>query len=378
MQSKLMMTICLSSCSLLFTQLAQAQFCGLSNSSLTGSYGYVASEAGTVTTTSSGTGTTGTTGTTTGSSGSTTANTYSTTNIGQLLGGISAGNQFAFSGVLTFDGAGNITSTSAPTGTAVAQIGTYNVNSDCSISVSLSDVFGTNTTATQLVGVILGRGSEIDLTSTATLQSQTGTSSTSTTSTGSGSSTTSNTQPASGLAIKLVHVLYQNGCSDSTLTGLYGFVLNPTAMQTQSTSTGTTTTSTGTTTGTGTTTTTTGTTSTTSPLSAVIGYLDFSGSGQIVAPADSSGISSSVPAATPSLFAFTGTYSVNPDCSGTMTISSSSTSSSTGTTTGNSSTSQSITVSFVITPPAGPSTGPEISIGFSTPDQSGTGYALSQ
>src|SRR5580704_5970424 len=192
MKSKLIMAICLSSASLMVSPLARAQFCGLSNASLTGSYGYVASEAGTVTTTTSGTGTTGTTTTgTTGTTGTTTtstgANTYSNTNIGQLLGGIAAGNQFAFSGVLTFDGAGNITSSAAPTGTAVATIGTYNVNSDCSVSVSLMDAFGSNTTATKLVGVILGRGAEIDLTAQASLQSQT-------TSTSSGSSTTTSTQ----------------------------------------------------------------------------------------------------------------------------------------------------------------------------------------
>ena len=50
MKSKLMMTICLSSFSLVFIQLAQAQYCGVSNASLTGSYGFVASEAGASTT----------------------------------------------------------------------------------------------------------------------------------------------------------------------------------------------------------------------------------------------------------------------------------------------------------------------------------------
>ena len=170
MKSKLMMAICLSSFSLVVSPLAQAQFCGVSNASLTGSYGYVASEAGTVTTT----------GTTTTSTG---ASTYSSTNIGQLLGGIAAGNQFAFSGVLTFDGAGNVTaSSSALTGTAVATVGTYNVNPDCTVSVSLTDAFGSNTTATKLAGVILGRGAEMDLTSQASLQPPT-------TTTGSGTTT---------------------------------------------------------------------------------------------------------------------------------------------------------------------------------------------
>src|SRR5580698_7020262 len=101
----------LSSLSILIGPLAQAQFCSLTNASLNGSYGYVASEAGNVVTTgTTGTGTTGTTGTT----GSTTTNTFSATDIGQLLGGISAGNQLALGGVWTLDGFGNINATSAP------------------------------------------------------------------------------------------------------------------------------------------------------------------------------------------------------------------------------------------------------------------------
>src|ERR1700685_3236704 len=149
-------TLCLAALGLL-SPLAQGQFCTLTNSSLTGSYGYVANEAGAVVTT---TGTT--TGTTT--TGSSSTSSYSTTNLGGLLGGISAGNQLALSGVLVFDGAGNISAASSPGGAAV-HVGTYNVNSDCSVSVSLTDAFGTVTTATKFAGVVLGGGEEIDLTS---------------------------------------------------------------------------------------------------------------------------------------------------------------------------------------------------------------------
>ncbi len=427
MKSKLMMTLCLSSFGLLFGQLAQAQFCVLTNASISGAYGFVASEGGAVTTTN--TTTTGTPGTgTTGTTGTSTA-TYSDTNVGNLLGGIAAGNQFAYSGVLTFDGAGHITAISAPTGTEVAQIGTYNVNSDCSISVSLMDAFGTSRTATQLVGVVLGRGAEIDLTSPTMLQSQTGTGSTSTSTTGTGTSTsttgtgtpTSNsTQSASGLVIKLVRVLYQGGCSDSNLSGLYGFVLTPSAVQQQTNTSGTTGTGTGTTgtgttgttgtgttgtTGTGTTTTTTSNTATNQP-AAEIGYLDFNGAGKIVSTSPSTATSTSVSSAsttaghsTYSALDFTGTYTVNSDCSGTMTISNSSTSTtgtttgtgttgSTGTgttgsigTTGKSSANQSTSINFVITQPnssiGGPQT-PGLTLSFSTPDESGSGYALAQ
>jgi len=88
-------TTWLSSLIVLISPLAQAQYCTLTSASLKGSYGYVASEAGAVVTTTS----TTSTGTST--------STYSSTGIGQLLNGISAGNQFALSGVWVFDGAGN-------------------------------------------------------------------------------------------------------------------------------------------------------------------------------------------------------------------------------------------------------------------------------
>src|ERR1700677_5024123 len=188
MKSTWMITLYLSSFGLLMSQMARAQAC---DASVTGLYGYAASQGGTVSTPTSttsgttGTGTTGTTGTGTGSS---TTTTYSTTQIGLLLGGIAAGDQIAYSGVLSFDGAGSIFASGAPTGTAVAKIGTYAVNSDCSLSVSLMDPFGTITTATQLVGIVLGRGTEIDLMPAANFQS-TGT----TTTTGTGTSTTTGT-----------------------------------------------------------------------------------------------------------------------------------------------------------------------------------------
>jgi hypothetical protein len=266
--------LCFSCFGLLSVQLAQAQqACRAMNSSLNGPYGFAASEAGTITTT---TGATGTTGTSTSG--------YSNTELGNLLGGIAAGNQFALTGVLTFDGAGNIDATSA-SGSPLQVVGSYNVNSDCSVGVSLIDLFGTNKTATQLAGIILGRGSEIDLTTVSSLSSQiatgnrTSSTGTGTTTTGTGTTTTSGTQSESRVTIKLVEVLYRSGCSVANLSGLYGFVLNPTQIQTQASTTGTTTTGTGTgTTGTGTT-----TGGTTTEATTVFGYLDFDGAGNIIA-----------------------------------------------------------------------------------------------
>ncbi len=326
----------LCSLSVLISPLAQAQYCTLTNASLKGAYGYVASEAGAVVTTTSTTGATGT---------GTTTSTYSNTGIGQLLNGISAGNQFALGGVWAFDGAGSINATSTPGGTETP-IGTYNVNSDCSVTVSLQDVFGTNTATTQLAGVVLGHGSEIDLTSAASLRST-----------------------ATSLTIKLVRVLYQYGCSDSNLSGLYGFVLNPSSIQTP------------------TATTTTGTTTTTSPEpSVIIGYLDFDGAGHIITLASSTSSPSSTSTSSTSSSStftslqYTGTYTVNVDCSGTMTISPASASSTTGTTTTGTTSTGSMTLNFVITPPATPSgnESPGLDLSFSNAAESGSGYALVQ
>lgn len=178
MQVKWKMMFCLPALGILANQLAHAQYCQVTNSSLNGPYAYVASELGTVVKTSPGTSTNG------ASSSTGAPNTYSSSNIGQLLAGIAAGNQFGYAGALMLDGAGNVSASSAPMGTAISKVGTYNVNSDCSVSVSLMDSFGTNTSVTQFAGIVLGRGSEIDLVSPSTLQSPSG--SVRSTSTGSG------------------------------------------------------------------------------------------------------------------------------------------------------------------------------------------------
>jgi hypothetical protein len=198
-------------------------------------------------------------------------------------------------------------------------------------------------------------------------------------------------------------VLYQNGCSNSNLVGLYGFVLNPMSVQTQTTSsTGTTgTTGTGSTTGTGTTgtgTTTTGTSTSTSSYqpTAIIGYLYFNGAGQIVSLSQFNGTSSTGSTTTGSTYSalqFTGTYTVNADCAGTMTISAANSSSTTGTTgtsttgttttgtTSTTGTNETLNVNFVLTPATVNSPfaqTPGLALSFSTTDESGSGYAVAQ
>ena len=83
---------------------------------------------------------------------------YSNTTLGQLLAGVANTGPFAASGTLYFDGSGNIRASAS-----AGLIGSYVVNSDCTIAVTLMDAFGTNPTITTLQGIILARGSEIDL-----------------------------------------------------------------------------------------------------------------------------------------------------------------------------------------------------------------------
>jgi hypothetical protein len=392
---------------IVFSSVASAQVCQASNSTLNGTYGFVANELSLDNTTGTGTTTTGaggTTGTTTGSTtGTTTTGTtttgsgtsssgFSTTTLGELLGGIASNNQLSLAGRLVFDGAGNVSAAPTSASGAAVQVGTYNVNSNCTITVTLKDAFGTNTTSTTLVGIVLGGGSEIDLINTtnqSTTPGNTGGTSTGGTSTGGTStgatSTTSTTQFGSQLAIKLVRILLPYGCSASNLTGLYGFVLTGVS-QTASTTTGTgttTSTGTGTTTSTGTTTGTGTTTLLMGPFHpfTLIGELVFDGQGNIIAsqPATAGGSSTSIGSGTstsgtgttPSTtqtpvqmalasLQFTGTYTLNSDCSGTLTISNSS---ATGTTTGTGTTTttgtgttttgmaESFTANFVLTQP---------------------------
>lgn len=336
------LALCLSSAGVVFAPLAQAQFCMLTNSSLSGSYGYTASQSGTPLPAAS-TSTSTSSSTTTDNGGvSTSANGYSTTAIGQLLGGISGGTQFAQSGVWSFDGAGNISATSTPGGTR-QPIGTYTVNSDCSLSVTVADIFGNVATPVQLSGIILGHGAEIDL-GVATKAP-------------SGNSTASAPTPASGLSLKLGRVLYLNGCTLANLNGLYGFALNPTSQQSGATA----------------------------QVGSVVGYLYFDGAGHIMPlpssiTSSTSSATTSATATTTAPYQYSGSYTVNPDCSGTMALNNSSTSTST---TGASQ--ASVTVGFVIAPPsvstlsqAGVAQSPQLNLSFSNATVSGSGYALAQ
>ena len=307
------------------------QTCTATTASVNGTYGYIATQLGF----------SGTPMTPPG----TNTQIFSDTQAGSLIGSINNGNPFWLAGTLYFDGAGNISaSSSSATLAARTNVGIYTVSSSCVITVTLTDAFNTTATSTttsasgtpiaptvgttSLVGLVLGGGSQIDLTAPQSTSST------------NGNTPLVNAGIASPFFVQLTRGL-SAACSASSLNGSYGlvgtgFVLvnNPENANTTGTgttgtgTTGTGTTGTGTTgtgtTGTGTTgtgTTGTGTTGTGSNLAEVerpaafLAIVNFDGNGNVIAQTVSGSSSASSALAGLQL---TGTYTVNLDCSGTM------------------------------------------------------------
>ena len=184
----------------------------------------------------------GTNGSTT--TGSTGTPVVSNTPIGSLVGGVTGLSPFAVVGRVAADGAGNLFAAPTATGTP-HQVGTYTVNPDCTITVSLNDVF---------VGISIappGTSGATSGNSTGTGSGSSGSSSGSGMSSGSSSSPSANsatTTPVSvqfeGLifdqgaqidlrqagasdtsaAVTLQRVFQFGGCTDATLTGTFGLV----------------------------------------------------------------------------------------------------------------------------------------------------------
>jgi hypothetical protein len=323
---------------------AAQQTCTATTSSVIGSYTYIATVFPFASVAVNAPGSTTTTGTTS-------TQPYSNTQVGNLLSALNGGAAYSSANIIYFDGAGNIsTSSSSSTFAGSTVVGTYTVNSDCTISITLMDVFnttasGAGTVATQgktsLIGVVVDGGTEIILSEPQ-----------------SASSTNGNTPLVAGqftsrATIQLIRT-YNYGCTVSNLMGSYalignGFVEVPSTVGT--------TTGTGTGTGTGTTTTTT-TSVTVQPVS-FLGVVTFDGNGNVIQETAASG-------SPLGSFQLKGTYTMNTNCSGTMSLSSISSSSTTGTgtttTTGTTTSTtttagtatgslSSMTVNFVLTPP---------------------------
>lgn len=286
---------------------AQQVGCLATTSSVIGSYTYVATEVplSGVAVTPPGT--------------TTNQQVYSNTPIGQLVGGINGGGAFSFSGVLYFDGAGNIlVSTAGAPLSASTSVGTYTVNSDCTLNVTLTDVFNSTTSgpgvtnptlgSTKLIGLVLGGGTELDL---SVAQSPTSTN---------GNMPLVAGEFASRLLVQLIRS-FPYGCSTASLTGSYGLVGTGFVL-TNTTGTGT------------------STTGTTQPVT-LFADVNFDGNGNVIPQT----VTSPSPLGS---FQYAGTYTVGLNCSGTLTLTGVPKTTTTGTT---ASTTPLITANFVLIPP---------------------------
>jgi len=308
----------------LFAEVGSAQTCQIPGLTVGGFYAFSALGAGlpgsllngsgTSTTTGTTTGTSTSTGTTTGSatSGAATTPSYSTTELGQLVGGSAGTGAFASSGLLYLDGAGNILAYASPTTTASTLVGGYVINANCSITVTVGDAFGTITTPMTFQGVILNNGAEIDLGVEQNLAAG---------------------LYGSNTLVKLIRTASM-ACSIGSLSGSYSLVASGTRVANQMEA----------------------------PFF-ILAVVQFDGNGNIVPAPSTPG--SSTPASAQSYLQFSGTYTVNPDCTGTMKITIPGASS--GSTGSTSSANSSLSLSFVLTPPNVPASQANIGTARSLP-----------
>jgi hypothetical protein len=250
---------------------------------------------------------------------------FSNTPTGQFVSNINGGGSFTMSGVLYFDGAGHVdVSTAAAPLAASTPVGTYTVNSDCTINVTITDIFNTTTSgagvtnptfgSANLIGLVLGGGTEIDL---SVAQSPTSKN---------GNTPVVTGEFASRLFVQLIRS-FPYGCSTTSLTGSYGLVGMGVALTNTS--------------GTGA-----AVTGTSQPVT-FLASVYFDGNGNVVAQPVASG-------SPLGSFQYSGTYTLNVNCTGTLTLNTppATGSSATGTTTTTTTTATpTISASFVVIPP---------------------------
>ena len=283
---------------------------------------------------------TGGTGTTTG-----TPPPFSSTEVGHLLNGLTNTGPFASFGILFLDSSGNILGSSTTQEGVTTVVGNYTLNSaDCTITLTLKDAFGTNTNSTSLQGIVLRDGSEIDV---GVLQNVTTgaicTGSTTGSCTGASTTTAVNTLYGSNTLVRLVRQ-QSPSCKTSSLFGTYALTGNGNRVATLG----------GPILG----------TQTQAPFF-TFGLVQFDGNGNIMTQAGASSLG---------YLQFAGTYTVNADCTGTMTLSNATVTSTSGSTgTGTTAPATGATVNFVLIQPidSGSSAPPEIAF-----SQSGSGQTL--
>jgi hypothetical protein len=235
--------------------------------------------------------------------GTTPSSTYSNTQLGRLLGGLAGTAVGSVTGVFYFDGNGNIFASNTVGGAPNTIVGTYTVNNDCTITISLKDAFSTSSPAPAAVsftGLLAGTGTEIDLLATSQLPSS------------------SNSTPTTSAILRLYRVPANQTCSAGTLTGPYS--LTGTGFNSSNVAT------------------------------AFVGRVLFDGTGKIL-DGTTTGVTTPL-----STLQYTGTYTVNADCTGTLSLTpkaAPTTSGGTGGSPGTTATTSTppITAAFVITNP---------------------------
>ena len=256
--------------------------------------------------------------------------TFSDTPLGQLLTGVASNGPFASSGTLYLDGSGTIHANSASQGgTTMSVVGTYALNAYCTITFTLADAFGTDQTPITLQGIILSNGAEIDLGVVQDVSAGIG---------------TAPGKYQSNLLIKLVRPL-TTYCTIGNLNGSYALMASGTRIATRVTGPGTV-----------------DLPALTETPYFLFGRVLFDGNGRIP-----------VPSTTPSslgFLQFSGSYTVNTDCTGTMTINS----------VGSAAWDPLLFLTFVLTQPriSDASMRPEIQFSQSSGVQTLSGYGLAQ
>jgi len=174
---------------------------------------------------------TGNTGTGNNGTGTSTNVNVSNTDFGRFLGGVSGQAPFGTVGRIVADGSGNLFATASATTGSPVQVGTYTVNSDCTMSATFTDTFvtmpatapgtsssgntgtgnnGTGNTGTggtsgtmtpvsaTFEGVVLNHGNDIELVQTGS--------------------------QATGAVVEMRRTLQFSGCTNASLTGAFGVV----------------------------------------------------------------------------------------------------------------------------------------------------------
>ena len=240
----------------------------------------------------------------------------STTQIGGLTAGAANSAAFASVGRVYLDGNGGIFSTSTPL-TTLLQVGTYAVNPDCTVSATLTDAFATPGAAgltpvqasVTFEGFVVQNFNEIDLVQTGTA--------------------------AAGAVITLRKVKQFNSCGIESLTGTFGLAASGVATVGRDALLG----------------------AVSSPFT-LFGRINADGTGFLVQ--DSVGLVSPL-----TTRQFTGTYTVNQDCTGSATLTGSDT--------------KSRKIDFVIVTPGGPNpTNATKSLVFAFTDPGVVGSGLAQ